>query len=156
MLPLHKLLGTMLQILGRIECQQQQQHGGSSGSNVAVIPYRISVSQWLLELFQAQQQQQQQQQQQVCTTWNAFLWQAFRFFAGISELQVISHPTRVAPHISDLTPHTSHLTPHTSHLTPHTSHLTPHTSPHSFLPLFSATFGNSTASQREQPPLCRA
>jgi hypothetical protein len=30
MLPLHKLIGTLLQIFGRTNCQQQQQHSASS------------------------------------------------------------------------------------------------------------------------------
>jgi hypothetical protein len=80
MLPMHLLLGSMLQILGKIEHQKI--------SDTPITLYRSSTSLWLLNLFRAQQRERPQHL--TVAPWNAFMRQLFRFFAGLAELQVIA------------------------------------------------------------------
>jgi hypothetical protein len=79
MLPMHLLLGSLLQILGKIE------HENTSAAGIP--SFRSSAARWLHSLFQVQRPKQPQLL--LVTPWNAFMRQLFRFFAGLAELQVI-------------------------------------------------------------------
>lgn len=81
MLPMHLLLGSLLQILGRTEHQHQ------NSSAAPVTSYRCSTARWLHELFEVQQRGHPQTM--PVSPWNAFMRQLFRFFAGLAELQVL-------------------------------------------------------------------
>jgi hypothetical protein len=84
MLPMHLLLGSLLQIAGKIEFQNN--FGGSN-----VMSYRSSTAQWLQTLFHELQSPRLPR----WNPWNAFMRQLFRLFAGLAELQVIAFTMRI-------------------------------------------------------------